>query len=214
MKNTNQITDLTIPADALDFWMVADLINTLSGCTGADDAMAALEDWRDENAPAFAEKYALEGRTDDAETILGIYDGDLETDPDDPAYDPDSIWTAAAAAIEKANAPEEAAPIKAEEILRDEDPEYRIWDDALIWLDNSPKAYDGWAIAEEAARIQSIATHDDPDGHNLFTAGRIYGMATALAAAARIEGADADWWLGFIQDFAEANYDNGARIEE
>lgn len=80
MKNTNQITDLTIPADALDFWMVADLINTLSGRTGADDAMAALEDWAAENAVAFALKYANDGNADDAAALLEIYDGDGQDD--------------------------------------------------------------------------------------------------------------------------------------
>lgn len=94
-----------------------------------------------------------------------------------------------------------------------EDPELDTWDKALIWLDGSPRGYDGWEIVEEAARIQSIATHDDPSGRNLFMAGRIYGMAAALATAARIEGAHADWWMEFITDFAADNYDNGSRVE-
>lgn len=105
------------------------------------------------------------------------------------------------------DAPEEAAPIKAEEILREEDPEYRTWDDALIWLDGDRA---GWNVVEEAARIASLPTYKT----NLHAAVRAYGMAEALAIAARIEGANADWWLGFIEDFSADNYDNGARIEE
>lgn len=215
MKNTNEITNLTIKGTDLDFWTVADLINTLSGIENADNVMMALEDWRDENAAAFAEKYANEGLTEAAETILGIYDGDLETDPDSPCYDPDSIWTNAAAAIKRAKGEdgEKAAPVNADEILEAAGYEKDAYDYAIEWLDNTEAGHAGWDVVEEAARIHSVAAHDDPNGHNLFVWGRIYGMATALATAAKIEGADADFWADFISTFAADNYENGARIE-
>ena len=43
-------------------------------------------------------------------------------------------------------------------------------------------------------------------------AGRIYGMACALAAMTENE-MSVDEWLGFIEGFAESNYEGGERLE-
>ena len=92
-----------------------------------------------------------------------------------------------------------------------------IWNendfDFLAWLDYSPKGYDAWEIVEEAARLQSIEAAQEeklPGFENLFMAGRIYGMACALAAMTENK-MDAQDWLGFIEGYAEDNYENGAR---
>lgn len=205
MANTNEITNLTIDASALDFWTVARVINELSGIEGTDDLMVAFENWRDENAIASAIKYANEGNPEAAEDILDIYDGEGE-----------DAWTDVVSAINAARATEEPAneeePAPAADALRD-NPEYRTWDDALVWLDQMPahdkRAYDPWKIVEEAARIHSTGAGE----RNIFEAGRIYGMACAIAAICPVEGADADWWLGYIEDYAEANYEDGARVD-
>lgn len=225
--NLRYITPITIANP--DFFTVCEIIDTLSGIEGADEATEVLEFWRDQNATNAAYNYAITGRPDLAETIMGIYDGDLETDADNACFDPDSDWRPVADAINAARNPEpaptkvtiratpgnfhepdEEEPLKAEEILEAAGYENDAWDDALIWLDGAPRAHDGWQIVEEAARIASLPGYKT----NLHTAGRVYGMATALEVTARIEGADADWWLGFIEDFAESNYKDGARIEE
>lgn len=213
--NLRTIDPITINATANDWWVVADMISPLSGIKGADNLMDSLQDWLDANAINAAYNLAATGNPGDAETIMGMYDGDLETDADSPCFDPDSDWRSVADAINAARNPEpdpepDHTPANPGDALRESDEAYRIWDDALIWLDNSPKAHDGWRIVEEAARIASTPGYKT----NLHTAGRVYGMATALEVTAWIEGADAGWWLGFIEDFAESNYENGARIEE
>ena len=104
--------------------------------------------------------------------------------------------------------------------LRD-NPEFRTWNDALVWLDQMPRygkrAYDPWQIVEEAARLKSIETaavKKFPDFENPALDWQIYGMAHALATICPVEGADASWWLGYITDYAEYNYTDGARNEE
>lgn len=87
--------------------------------------------------------------------------------------------------------------------------------DFLAWLDYSPKGYDAWGIIEEASRLQSIEAAQKekyPGFENLFMAGRIYGMACALAAMTENE-MSVDEWLGFIEGFAESNYEGGERLE-
>lgn len=91
-------------------------------------------------------------------------------------------------------------------------------DDALEWLDSSPRGYDAWQIVEEAARLRSLEDALAP--FNLHLAGRVYGMACALQVMydhgtgigeGFCEG-NANEWAAFIEGFAEDNYENGERI--
>lgn len=79
MKNTNEITPLVI-TDGLDIFQAHDLIDTLSGYKGTEAAIYAIENWVEENALAFAIKYANEGNADDAAALLEIYDGEGDDD--------------------------------------------------------------------------------------------------------------------------------------
>ena len=92
MKNSNEITPLVI-TDGLDIFQARDLIDTLSGYKGTKAAIYAIENWAEENAPAFAIKYANEGNADDAAALLEIYDGDGQDDDN---------WADVIGAIDKA----------------------------------------------------------------------------------------------------------------
>lgn len=73
------------------------------------------------------------------------------------------------------------------------------------WLDEDLHA---WDIVEEAARLASIAKECPNDLH---LAGRIYGMAEALAIMSRDH--DKGAWHEYIEAFAEDNYESGRRVE-
>lgn len=92
MKNSNEITPLVI-TNGLDIFQAHDLIDTLSGYKGTEAAIYAIEDWAEENAPAFAIRYANEGNADDAAALLEIYDGDGQDDDN---------WADVIGAIDKA----------------------------------------------------------------------------------------------------------------
>lgn len=92
MKNANEITPLVI-TDGLDIFQAHDLIDTLSGYKGTEAAIYAIENWAEENAPAFAIRYANEGNADDAAALLEIYDGDGQDDDN---------WVDVIGAIDKA----------------------------------------------------------------------------------------------------------------
>lgn len=192
------MTNCTITLDVTGFGytyllqldaMLGDFLSDGDNAAAAD----ALHDWIGENARNFAD--------------------DARATGDDLAAD---LFSDLAADLEGGNDPEEEPateePAPAADALRD-NPEYRTWDDALVWLDQMPahdkRAYDPWKIVEEAARIHSTGAGE----RNIFEAGRIYGMACAIAAICPVEGADADWWLGYIEDYAEANYEDGARVD-
>lgn len=193
MKNTKKITITIDPLGYAYLLELLEMAEITADYYDDDDNRAAVDTIKEEIVYWAGDNVAQAKEAGDAEGLLRLKKIFREAGLDD--------------ADDDANAPEEAAPKKAEEILREEDPEYRIWDDALIWLDGDRT---GWNVVEEAARIASLPTYKT----NLHAAGRAYGMAEALAITARIEGANADWWLGFIEDFAADNYDNGARIEE
>lgn len=90
--------------------------------------------------------------------------------------------------------------------------------DALAWLDGTPRDSDAWEIVEEAARLRSIEKAQRekfPAYENLFTEGRIYGMACALEAlSGQAEAWQGCTWVEFIDAFADDNYTAGRRNEE
>ena len=89
-----------------------------------------------------------------------------------------------------------------------------LFDDMVEWLDSEP-SHHAWAIIEEAARLQSVAAGRPNDLH---LAGRVYGMAAAVSVmydreqGYGIDGANAQAWVQYVEDFAEGNYEDGERI--
>lgn len=151
-----EVTPLTIPV--IDYFEASEVLNGLSGHRGNEPAVAAIEDWLDENAVAAATKYARAGRPDDAEAVMYLYDGDQASDPDDPCYDPESPWVGVRAAIEEARA--EAAT-----------------DDLVAAFRDDP------ANEDLDHELEANATDARNDPGNLFRAGAFEGLATAAAWA-------------------------------
>ena len=161
--NADGITPLVIPAGSIDIFQAHDIIDTLSNYKGLEAAIYAIEIWAEENAAAFAEKHAREGRTDDAEALLEIYDGEG-----------DDRWADVVSAIDAArgdDANEDSAPEDEEEPAPEEDP----YDAAVAaWRDDPANNSLDAALAANAAD-----TRAHPD--NLYRAGVFAGMAEAAA---------------------------------
>jgi len=159
MKNTNTIT---LPA--LDFWAAFDMINTLSGIEGADETITALEEYIDENAPEFATRYAQEGDIETAEMIMGMYDGDQASDPDNPCFDPTSPWITTARAIRLAERKQAAR------------------DAVENWFETDARREDDM--------LRDAAHFANANPRNLYDAGKFDGMARMVAATIIDNGAD------------------------
>lgn len=153
-----EITPLVI-TDGLDIFQAHDLIDTLSGYKGTEAAIYAIENWAEENAPAFAIKYANEGRTDDADALLEIYDGEGDDD-----------WADVVSAINAARRANE------------EESEAEDTDDAGDVFDRLVAAWRGNPANENIdALLEANGLDTENEPGNLYRAGVFNGLATAAA---------------------------------